>query len=134
MNSLSSIRVYFKFLFLQFRLFISYVLSMHREQAHVQNCSKLSMCFPVPPLPLLIYIATCKANNEEFKTARISIRPRISQIKYRSETGIIFVQYTVSTFFITHRPRGPYSLLYSGYYVFSGGKAARAWCWPLFSY
>jgi hypothetical protein len=28
------------------------------------------------------------------------------------------------------RPWGPPSLLYNGYRVFPGGKAARAWCWP----
>jgi hypothetical protein len=28
------------------------------------------------------------------------------------------------------RPRGPPSLLYNGYQVFRGGKAAGAWCWP----
>ena len=28
------------------------------------------------------------------------------------------------------RPRGPPSLLYNGYRVFPGGKAAGAWCWP----
>jgi hypothetical protein len=28
------------------------------------------------------------------------------------------------------RPWGPPSLLYSGYRVFSGSKAAGAWCWP----
>jgi hypothetical protein len=27
-------------------------------------------------------------------------------------------------------PWGPPSLLYNGYRVFPGGKAARAWCWP----
>jgi hypothetical protein len=67
---------------------------VHKVQAHLQNCSKLSVCFPVPPVSLVIYIATRKANTEEFKTARTSIRPRISQIKYRRETGIIFVQCT----------------------------------------
>jgi hypothetical protein len=29
------------------------------------------------------------------------------------------------------RPWGPPSFLYNGYRVFSGGKAAWAWCWPL---
>jgi hypothetical protein len=28
------------------------------------------------------------------------------------------------------RPWGPPSLLYNGYRVFPGGKAAEAWCWP----
>ena len=28
------------------------------------------------------------------------------------------------------RPWGPPSLLYNGYRVFPGGKAAGAWCWP----
>jgi hypothetical protein len=28
------------------------------------------------------------------------------------------------------RPWGPPSLLYNGYRVFTGGKAAGAWCWP----
>ena len=28
------------------------------------------------------------------------------------------------------RPCGPHSLLYNGYRVFPGGKAARAWRWP----
>jgi hypothetical protein len=29
-----------------------------------------------------------------------------------------------------NRPWGPRSLLYNGYRVFPGGKAAGAWCWP----
>ena len=29
-----------------------------------------------------------------------------------------------------HLPWGPPSLLYNGYLVFPGGKAAGAWCWP----
>jgi len=28
------------------------------------------------------------------------------------------------------RPWGPPSFLYSKYWVFAGGKAARAWRWP----
>jgi hypothetical protein len=28
------------------------------------------------------------------------------------------------------QPWGPPSLLYNGYRVFPGGKAARVWCWP----
>ena len=51
------------------------VFFVHKMAAHVQNCSKLTVCFPVPSISRITYIATHKANTEEFKKPEIPPGP-----------------------------------------------------------
>jgi hypothetical protein len=48
---------------------------------------------------------------------------KVQRTKKNPGRGEIFRTYP-------HRLRGPPSLLYNGYRVFPGVKAAGAWCWP----
>ena len=89
--------------FSQFKLSHKLCIIRHKVQEHVQNCSKLCVCFPVPSVSLLTYLTTRKANTEKFKTATTSTRPRIFQTTCRRGTDIIFVQYT-GCYVIHHRP------------------------------